>query len=208
VFGLMGLLIAFTFSGAAARFEARRQLIVEEANDVGTAYLRLDLLPAGTRDTMREEFKRYVDTRIGAYRASDDPAKAYAMYAESATQQGELWTTAVEACGQVSTTPCTMLLLPALNAVLDIAATRAAALQQHPPGVVYVLLGVLALACALLAGFSMGGDPRRSWLHVGGFAAILALTIYVTVDLEYPRQGLIRVDAFDQVLVDARAAMR
>ena len=79
---------------------------------------------------------------------------------------------------------------------------------MHPPAVIFGLLGVLALACALLAGFSMGSEPARSPLHVVGFAAILALTIYVTVDLEYPRLGLIRVDSFDRVLTDVRATMR
>ncbi len=64
IFGLMGLMIAFTFSGASARYEMRRQLIVEEANAIGTAYLRLDLLPAASQPALREKFRRYVETRI------------------------------------------------------------------------------------------------------------------------------------------------
>ncbi|HEY5866855.1 MAG TPA: DUF4239 domain-containing protein, partial [Candidatus Tectomicrobia bacterium] len=64
VFGLMGLLIAFTFSGATSRFDTRRQLIVEEANAIGTAYLRLDLLPAAAQPALRELFRRYVDARL------------------------------------------------------------------------------------------------------------------------------------------------
>jgi hypothetical protein len=92
--------------------------------------------------------------------------------------------------------------------MFDIATTRTASTQMHPPVVIFGLLAVLALACALLAGFSMGADPTRSWLHVVGFAAILALTIYVTVDLEFPRLGLIRIDYFDELLAEVRAAMR
>src|SRR5499426_1470262 len=64
VFGLLGLLIAFTFSGAASRFDTRRQLIVEETNAIGTAYLRLDLLPAATQPALREHFRRYVEARL------------------------------------------------------------------------------------------------------------------------------------------------
>jgi hypothetical protein len=68
VFGMLGLLIAFSFSGAASRFEDRRHLIVEEANAVGTAYLRLDLLSGDARTELREMFRRYLDIRIATYR--------------------------------------------------------------------------------------------------------------------------------------------
>ena len=64
VFALLGLLIAFTFSGAATRFDERRNLIVQETNDIGTAYLRLDLLPASAQPGLRDLFRRYVDSRL------------------------------------------------------------------------------------------------------------------------------------------------
>ena len=73
IFALLGLLIAFTFSGAASRFDERRKLIVEEANAIGTAYLRIDLLPAAAQGEMRESFRRYLDARLAAYRASAGP---------------------------------------------------------------------------------------------------------------------------------------
>src|SRR5688572_11955515 len=69
VFGLLGLLIAFTFSGAAARFEDRRHLVVQEANALGTAYLRLDLVEPEGRAALKEKFRRYVDLRLLAYRS-------------------------------------------------------------------------------------------------------------------------------------------
>src|SRR5437879_73732 len=64
LFGLLGLLIAFTFSGAATRFDTRRQLIIDEANMIGTAYLRIDLLPADAQPALREKFRQYVDSRL------------------------------------------------------------------------------------------------------------------------------------------------
>jgi hypothetical protein len=76
VFALLGLLIAFTFSGASSRFDTRRQLIVEETNDIGTAYLRLDLLPADLQPALRESFRRYLDARIEVYRKLLDIAAA------------------------------------------------------------------------------------------------------------------------------------
>jgi hypothetical protein len=74
VLALLGLLIAFTFSGASARFDTRRQLIVEATNHIGTAYLRLDLLPAGAQPALRESFRRYVDARIEVNRKLPDMA--------------------------------------------------------------------------------------------------------------------------------------
>ena len=100
-----------------------------------------------------------------------------------------------------------MLLLPALNEMIDITTTRAMATQNHPPAVVYLLLAGLSLAGSLLVGYSMSVNQGRSWLHTVSYAAIMALVAYVIVDLEFPRLGLIRVDAADQVLVDLRQSM-
>jgi hypothetical protein len=101
-----------------------------------------------------------------------------------------------------------MLLLPALNQMIDVTTTRTMTAQMHPPMVVFVMLFGLALAGALLAGYGMAGGKARSWLHMVGFAAVLAGAVYVIIDLEYPRLGLIRVDAFDVALVELRSSMK
>ena len=209
VFALLGLLVAFTFSGAASRFDARRHLIVEEANAIGTAYLRLDLLPAGAQPALRDLFRRYVDSRLEVYRKLPDLDAAKAELAQSAKLQADIWNQAV-AAGRLegAPPPATMLLLPALNQMIDITTTRTMAGQIHPPMVIFLMLFGLALASALLAGYGMAGGKSRDWLHMLAFAAVLALAIYVIIDIEYPRLGLIRVDAFDQVLVDIRASMK
>lgn len=208
VFGLMGLLIAFTFSGAASRFEVRRSLIVEEANDIGTAYLRLDLLAPEARAALQEKFRRYVDARLAVYRALPDLEKARAELARVAALQSEIWSQAVAAAEGAPSPQAMMLLLPALNAMIDITTTRTAAAQMHPPPIIFGLLGLMPLVCSLLAGYGMGAGEGRSRIHGVAFAAILALTVYVIVDIEYPRLGLIRVSEFDRVLVDVRNAMR
>jgi hypothetical protein len=76
VFGLMGLLLAFTFGSAAVRFETRRNLIVEEANNISTAYLRLEMLPESTQPALRDAFREYGDTRLAIYRLIPDMAAA------------------------------------------------------------------------------------------------------------------------------------
>jgi hypothetical protein len=209
VFGLMGLLIAFTFSGASARFDVRRQLIVEETNAIGTAYLRLDLLPAKAQGPLREDFRQYLDSRLEVYRKLPDMKAAQEALARSAQLQRKIWTEAVAACRAEGAPPtASILLLPALNQMIDITTTRTMAGQVHPPPIVFVMLALLALASSLMAGYGMAGGKARSWIHLLGFAAIMATTVYVILDIEYPRMGLIRVDVFDQALVELRQSMK
>jgi hypothetical protein len=92
--------------------------------------------------------------------------------------------------------------------MIDIATTRTVAARTHPPSIVYVMLVVLMLVSSLLAGHRMAAGKRRSWVHMVGFALTMALALYVIVDLEFPRLGLIRLDAYDQLLVDVRESMR
>jgi hypothetical protein len=207
VFGLMGLLLAFTFSGAASRFEQRRQLIVEEANDIGTAYLRLDLLPPEPRAVLQELVRQYVDARLAGYHAIPDMVQVRSALDRSAAVQAEIWSRAV-AASAAAPPPAAMLLLPALNAMFDISTTRYQATLAHPPFVIFAMLGAVALLCSLLAGYAMGALAVRSWLHVVGFVGVLAFTVYLIADIEYPRLGLVRVDTFDQALIDVRAGMR
>jgi hypothetical protein len=208
-FGLLGLLLAFTFSGAATRLDARRAQIVEEANDIGTAWLRLDLLPPAAQPKLRDAFRRYVDSRLETYRAiaDSDFAAARATYDRSAALQNEIWADAVSACREAPS-QASIVLLPALNTMIDITTTRMAATDMHPPKIIYVVLGVISLVCSLLIGYQMGASAARSWLHVLGFAAILAFTLYVILDFEYPRLGLIRIDDFDKYIVQVRASMK
>jgi hypothetical protein len=208
VFGLMGLLVAFTFSGAAARFDARRHWIVDEANAIGTAWLRLDALPADAQPALRESVRRYLDARLAAYRKLHSSRAAADEFTEAAALRGEIWRQAVAACRTEEGQRVTMLVLPAINAMFDIARTRAVAARTHPPHVIFAMLGMLALASALLAGHGMAGGRARSWIHMLGFAVIVACIVYIILDLEFPRFGFIRIDAFDQVLVDLRASMQ
>ncbi len=206
VFALMGLLVAFTFSGAASRFDERRKLILDEANAIGTAYLRLDLLPPAAQPELRAGFRAYLDARLAAYRALPDLVAAKAELTRATGLQQEIWVKAVAAAA--GSQPPTMLLLPALNEMFDIATTRTMAAQMHPPLVIFALLFALALLSALLAGRAMALAKERSWIHMAVFAFTLAGAVYVILDIEYPRLGLIRVDVFDQVLIELRQSMR
>jgi len=207
VFGLLGLLIAFTFSGAASRFDTRRQMIVEEANAIGTAWLRLDLLPAAAQSPLREKFRQYVDARLAVFRKIPEVAAAKAEYARANALQSGIWAEAVASCCDSGSQPATMLLLPALNQMFDTATSRTAGVLQHPPMIIYLMLGLLLLAGSLLAGFGLGVGKVRDWLHGLAFVLVMTLTVYVILDFEFPRVGIIRIDRFEQVMVDLRQSM-
>lgn len=208
VFALLGLIIALTFAGALSRFHDRRQLITAEANAIGTAYLRLDLLPEDTQPEMRALFRRYLDSRLVAYLNVEDVMATQTKLAEAEALQGEIWAKALNACCRPeSPTSVAMLLLPALNEMFDIRTTRIMANENHPPLIVFILLGGLSLIGAFLVGYGMSSPKNRAWLHPLVFAVVLSLSLYVIVDLEFPRLGLIRVDAADHVLIELRRSM-
>jgi len=208
VFGLLGLILAFSFSGAATRFEERRHLITEEANAIGTAYLRLDLLPANAQPELRTIFRQYLDIRSTIYENHTDEPALEARLEKVAALQTDIWNKSLAASRHQESSPdAAKLLLPALNQMIDITTTRATATENHPPLVVYLLLAGLSLIGALLVGYAMSANKGRSWLHSISFAAVISLATYVIIDLEFPRLGLIRVDGADKVLIDLRKSL-
>lgn len=208
VFGLFGLLLAFTFSGAIGRYDTHRNLILEEGNDIGTAYLRLDLLPATAQPGLRQLFRDYTLVRAHRFDMLPDNPKAIAAAAETARLQSEIWKDSLAAATAPGASPdAAKLLLPALNSMFDITSSRKNAFDMHPPPVVYFLLFALSCACALLAGYGMTGQ-RRSLVHLIGFAFAVAFTIYATLEIEYPRRGLIRLTHNNQILLDVHDSMK
>ena len=208
VFGLLGLLLAFTFSGAASRFDHRRELITKEVNAIGTAWLRIDMLPPSTQPAIRDGFRRYLDARIGAYAKLPDEAAAFRELQRAQEEQASVWAKAVAVCRTDSGAPARMLLLPSMNEMFDLAEERTMAIRVHPPGVIWIMLVVLALIGSLLAGYAMPTSKHRDWLHILAFVGTTALAIYVIIDLEYPRRGLIQVKDFDRAMVELRSSMR
>jgi hypothetical protein len=206
VFGLLGLLIAFTFSGAADRFNARRTLIADEANAAEAAYMYVGMLPAETQLSERKLIRQYLDVRLAIYRKLPNFDHDGAEMRRSEELRKQIWNEAL-AGQQAGSLHSGAPIYPALVRMFEVGNLRIVALQTHSPGMIFAVLIVLAFACALLAGYGMSRGRTRSWMHTLGFAAILAISVYVILDLEYPRAGLIKIDSYDQVLIDVRKAM-
>lgn len=208
VFALFGLLIAFTFSGAMERFDHRRELIVDEANAIGTAYLRLDLLPAEAQPALRVLFRQYLESQLSLYHEVADPQAVKGELERATALQEAIWKQALEAARATGNPQVLMLVASSLNAMIDSAATRVAAARKHTPKAIFGMLFVLAFASALLAGRSMAASQRRKWLHMLVFACAIATSVFVILNLEFPRLGLIRIEVADQALVDVLEGMK
>jgi hypothetical protein len=203
VFALFGLLLAFTFSGAVARFDAHRELVIEERNNIETAYLRLDLLPLQSQPPLRQLFRDYVDSRLHLYEGASG-----AVSPATEHLQREIWQNSVANVAAPGANPdVAKLLLPALNAMFDITATRQNAFNMHPPAVIFFLLFILSGGSAFLAGYGMTATTR-SWLYTIAFAFTVTLTIYATLEIEYPSQGLLRLTSTDEILLQLRDSMK
>jgi hypothetical protein len=208
VFALFGLLIAFTFSGAAGRFDDRRALVVQEANAIGTAWLRVDLLPPAAQAEVRPLYRDYVEARLAAYRALPDLAAVQAALDRANALQLRIWRGSMTAARADGNPGVISMVAGSLNEMIDITTTRQAATMMHPPLAVFLLLYGMGLAASLVAGFSLGRSEVRSWLHVLVYAGAIAASVYVILDMEYPRLGLIRVDDFDRLLAEVLAGMK
>lgn len=208
IFGLLGLLIAFTFAGAAGRYDDRRELVVQEANAIGDAWARFDTLPAATQPALRDGMRRYLESRLETYRRIPDLEAVMQELERSNRIQDEIWKGAVAACATPEGQRVTMLVLPALDDAFDMTLVRTAAAMRHPPTVIFAMLFLLALASALIAGHGMAKGTRRNWTYMVGFALTTAVAVYTILDIEFPRIGLIRVDAADQLLEDVLESMK
>jgi hypothetical protein len=127
---------------------------------------------------------------------------------QSRDLQRAIWSESVMGCRETPTPAVIGLILPTLNAMFEISNSRIAAAETHLPALVSAQLIILPLLCSLLAGLNSASRPRRSWIHMLAFPAILSLTVFVILDLEYPRSGLIRLDTFDRTLLELRNTMR
>jgi hypothetical protein len=208
VFALLGLLLAFAYAGGITRLDAHRELIVREANAIGTAYLRLDLLPAADHPEMRSLFRKYLDGRLRVYEKLPDLTAAEHEMARVAQMQQEIWSKAVISSRSDPTQNVARLLLPALNDMIDITTARSIALHTHLPGLIFALLIGVALMSGVLAGYAMAQRLSRSWLHNLAYAVLISVVIYSILDLEFPRFGLIRLDAADNALFQLRDSIR
>src|SRR5688572_20064721 len=169
VFAVLALIIGFTFNGAASRFDKRRDMVVQQANAISTAWQRILFLPREVQPPMRAEFQRYVDALLTAYdhpAGSPEELRARGVLTDA---QNHIWDAAMNATTEPSGEKARMLLVPAINEMFDAIDTERMAQRLHPPVLIYIMLALSALAAALFAGYAMSTAATRNWLYILGF---------------------------------------
>jgi hypothetical protein len=207
LFSLLSLILAFVFSGAAARFEHRQDLVIEEANAIATSYLRVDLLPTASQPELRELFRNYVSGRIALFERFNGEGSKSPEFVNNERMQNELWRKLSAAALATGNSSVITLVHNSANVMIDSTASRLHASRVHPPKIFYAVLFGLILAAAFLVGCSMSASAHRPWTHIWMFALVLSATMYVILDFEYPRYGLVRIETADQSLADVLSQM-
>jgi hypothetical protein len=207
IFAILGLILAFTFTGALSRLDNRRELIAKEANAIGTAYLRLDLLPTETQAQLRPIYRDYLRQRIALAKSIEQRAVAQALLQNTLDLQNQIWQISTQTVLIEGNPAITSLVVAATNDLIDVTNERLQAHRMHPPGVVYYLMYALALAAALLTGFNMSSHNKRSYFHAILFCSIVSATIYLTLELEDPRRGVLQINTGDRILFELLDSM-
>jgi hypothetical protein len=185
---LLALVIGFTFSLAAGRYDQRKNYEEAEANAIGTEYSRASLLPSMDAATVQQLLRTYLSKRIAFYEATDE-SRLKQIAAETSLLQAKLWS-AVSGPASARPNPVTMLAVSGMNDVINSEGyTNAAWLYRVPPAA-WVLMEAIAVICAVLFGYRFRRDPRAV-LFI--FPAIAAFSFFVVSDIDNPRRGVIRV---------------
>lgn len=184
---LLALIIGFSFSMAVNRYDQRKNDEEEEANAIGTEYLRLDLLPAADAATVRERLSRYLDQRLLFYTLRDQ-RQLEQVDAETVRLQAEMWSI-VRRDASAQPSPLTSLVVSGMNDVLNRQGYTQAAWWNRIPDGAWLLMLFLGTCCSLLAGY---GSLRRGVL-LTVLPFLISIAFFLISDIDSPRWGVIRV---------------
>ena len=191
--GLLALLLGFNFAMASSRFEARKTLIQDEVTVIGSTYLRAKLLPSDLRGKVTALLKDYVSARIEFMRAGTDEKRLKAASESSRTIEDQLWNLAAAAEAQGEATAAMNLVIQSLTDVYNVNEKRRAEQDDHVPATVINLLLVVAIGALGFIAYSYGLGHRRRHGSTAVFAILIAMVFTITLDLDQPRSGFIRV---------------
>lgn len=204
IFVIVGLILSFTFSFVVGLTLQRWTIIVQEADAIGTTYLRTDALQPVDRQAMRAAMRRYTDTLIDFYGARDD-ARIAADYGRVGQIEQQIWTISAAELNRRNTFSLS-LLQQTINDMFDRGADQRAALNLRLRYPATTLIFLASIIGAFMIGLAFGQSHTANWLISVSFCILLVAFVFVIVDLNDPRSGVIRVNV--SPLVDVRRSMQ
>jgi hypothetical protein len=204
LYGLLGLLIAFTFGMSGNQFKERKHAIIIEANYIGTAISRIQLYPDSVQPKLRQHFSDYLESRIAYYEASRDTTMIRNAVNDGKSKGKEIW----KIVASQSRLPGNLIpsnhMTPALNQMLDIATSVFWSEYNRTPAPILVMLFFLSLSAAFVVGFTSMGKGKFDWPMGIGFCFLTTLVIATIIDLDKPRAGLIKTEDNVRAIINLR----
>jgi len=191
--GLLALLLGFSFAMAVGRYDARRALVIKEANAIGTTLLRTEFLPAEQRNEARKLLRAYVDSRLEFVNARLDEEWLKKTFTTAASLQAQLWSIATTATTQDPRSVPAGLFVTTLNEMIDVSEERVAAFYNNVPQPIIALLVAVSSGALGLIGYGCGLVGRRHLPSTILFSVLSVMVLIVVLDIDRPRQGLIQV---------------
>ena len=185
---LLGLLIGFTFSMAISRYDQRKNYEEEEANAIGTEYLRADLLPSAQADMTHQLLVKYLDQRVLFYETRDQ-GQLGKITAHTGQLQSELWSQ-IRTATAAQSTPIVALAAAGMNDVLNTQGYTQAAWWNRVPAAAWALMAAIAICCNFLLGYFW---RRSGWLIQIVLPLAVSISFLLIADIDSPRGGLIRI---------------
>lgn len=194
MYSLLALLLAFSYSLAVGRYDARRAVFIDETNSIGTTYLRTQLLDPVAAGQMRSTLREYVRERLDYIRSEDASPEQAVIEDDSAKLQRTMWSLAMQEAARNPRSTMIPLFVSSLNDTIDLSTKERAALAAHIPDIVILLLIGLIVVTAGMLGAMFARIRQHAVAPRVVYALALAIAIGLVFDLDRPQRGLIRVN--------------
>jgi hypothetical protein len=191
--GLLALILGFTFAMAGSRYENRKINLVDEANCIGTAILRADIYPDSLKNEFKKDFDSYLNSRRDYYLLNEE-VKINASLKQSAVASSKLWSRATFFAKDKNYFIQSTMMLPALNAMFDSALKSNMVLNSKVPQTIVYLSFIFSVIISFFIGYNSGLEKKINPKFIFGFCFLICVVIYITLDLDRPRRGLIKLD--------------
>ncbi len=203
LFALLGLMMAFTFGMSASRFEARNAIVITGTNHIRDAILRVDLYQdSAVRKAFKADFQEYVQARLDWSFSKRDPKKAEEAQKRTKIVADRLLNRAAVLARDPANLLASQQMIPPLHAMIEIVTLREGATKAIVPEPIIYLLFLMAWITSFMAGYATNIQKKFNYLAVSGFTLLVGLVIYIILDLDRPRRGLISNNFVNQFIVD------
>ena len=208
MFALLGLVVAFTYAFSVSRADTRKQAVANEANAIGTAFMRSELAPEPGRSELRQLLLDYALTRVMST-ASFESQNVKKIMARTLEAKSKLWPATVRMVQDSSANPMKVSIVRAMNKVYDMHALRLRGVYDYLPGVVLLMLVFIAAASLAVAGFNAGLTGSMNRWRMTTFTVVLAAVMFIIIDFDVPQRGFIGVsqDPLVDVIDEMKASL-